>query len=640
MNIKTVFSNITRIIGLSALLASSLTACGGGGSSNPPVQKPPIVVDPIEEVPANTISHGYFRDQDSATGRVSGTITLELNAIEKTQQFKTESIWVYWADAQGDKLSGTDGAAWLKAEGLNTGSNSLFEITIPAGTVFPSNNSGEAQALILYPRNGYGEAETGTLIKFHDFIGNAHLSGPGGSWEEDWSWYYGTQPAEQIPQLSQQREKITIQRTDESGGLCILDNGLVSVIDMAYERDVAWEERAEPTQANVADDSLYRAYEFNCDEAPVNTYRQVVDDDEGLLWTYSSMNDAMYYGTAIHDTFMKYLGEPPLEEKIRVRLHYGGKYFKGIRSDAAFWDGAYANFGDGYPFETSMMSFDVFAHEVGHGVLNRLMDLTYLQRNISTDVRTLHEAFGDISGVVAWYELTGDSENYWDQGYENGGGWRKVNSIRITGGGIESYLDYRPEDNNFYHRIGMVSYPFYLMTQKWGIESAYRVYINSAKNCWYATDSFVEIAQCIKQQAGLFAEAGHLFSEQKSLTKALTKTQAESDVELAFKAVKIKLFENGVLSHFYLPNVINPASDLSVQFTDDSRSTGTVNQWLWDFGDGTTSTDQNPLHTYTEAKTYTVSLTVTNTEYVQGASDALYHKDDFSRKVKVEASGS
>ena len=86
MNIKTVFSNITRIIGLSALLASSLTACGGGGSSNPPVQKPPIVVDPIEEVPANTISHGYFRDQDSATGRVSGTITLELNAIEKTQQ--------------------------------------------------------------------------------------------------------------------------------------------------------------------------------------------------------------------------------------------------------------------------------------------------------------------------------------------------------------------------------------------------------------------------------------------------------------------------------------------------------------------------------------------------------------------------
>ena len=104
--------------------------------------------------------------------------------------------------------------------------------------------------------------------------------------------------------------------------------------------------------------------------------------------------------------------------------------------------------------------------------------------------------------------------------------------------------------------------------------------------------------------------------------------------------MKIKLFENGVLSHFYLPNVINPASDLSVQFTDDSRSTGTVNQWLWDFGDGTTSTDQNPVHTYTEAKTYTVSLTVTNTEYVQGASDALYHKDDFSRKVKVEASGS
>jgi len=631
MNLKTALNSIV----LSIFLVASLTACNGGGSGKAPIPKPPVP-DPVEGIPTNTISHGYFRDQDSATGKISGTITIEISAVEKTQQFKTESIWIYWSDANGNKLSGTDGEAWLKSASLNTGSSSPFEITIPAGTVFPNNNSGEAQALILYPRNGYGEAESGTLIKFHDFIGNAKMSGTGGSWEEDWSWYYGEQPVEQTPQLKQQREKIAIQRTAEGGGLCILDNGFVSVIDMNYERDAAWEDRIEPTQANIADDALYPSYEFNCGENPVNTHREVYDDYEGLLWTYSKINDAMYYGTAIHDTFMKYLGEPPLEEKIRVRLHYGGKYFKGIRSQAAFWDGAYANFGDGYLFETSMLTLSVFAHEVGHGVLNRIMGLTYLQPNMSTDVKTLHEAFGDISGVVAWYELTGDSENYWFNGYENGGAWRNVKTIRSTYNSIPSYIDYQPENDNFYHRIGMVTHPFYLMSQKWGIESAYRVYINSAKNCWYATDSFVEIAQCLKQQAGLFAEAGHLFSEQKALTKA----EAESDVEIAFKAVKIKLFESGVLSHFYLPEVTNPADSLTVQFNDDSRSTGTVNQWLWDFGDGTTSSDQNPVHTYAEAKTYTVSLTVTNTEYVQDASIATYHKDDFSRKVKVEASGS
>ena len=32
--------------------------------------------------------------------------------------------------------------------------------------------------------------------------------------------------------------------------------------------------------------------------------------------------------------------------------------------------------------------------------------------------------------------------------------------------------------------------------------------------------------------------------------------------------------------------------------------------WLWDFGDGTTSTVQSPEHTYTDEGTYSVTLTV------------------------------
>jgi PKD repeat protein len=47
-----------------------------------------------------------------------------------------------------------------------------------------------------------------------------------------------------------------------------------------------------------------------------------------------------------------------------------------------------------------------------------------------------------------------------------------------------------------------------------------------------------------------------------------------------------------------------------VDFTD--LSTGVVDSWLWDFGDGTTSTEPSPSHEYTEPGDYTVSLTVTN----------------------------
>lgn len=48
-----------------------------------------------------------------------------------------------------------------------------------------------------------------------------------------------------------------------------------------------------------------------------------------------------------------------------------------------------------------------------------------------------------------------------------------------------------------------------------------------------------------------------------------------------------------------------------IQFTD--QSTNSPTSWLWDFGDGNTSTAQNPSHTYLATGTYTVSLTATNT---------------------------
>jgi PKD repeat protein len=48
---------------------------------------------------------------------------------------------------------------------------------------------------------------------------------------------------------------------------------------------------------------------------------------------------------------------------------------------------------------------------------------------------------------------------------------------------------------------------------------------------------------------------------------------------------------------------------LSVFFTD--LSSGTIDTWSWDFGDGNTSNTQNPTHEYNAVGSYTVSLTVT-----------------------------
>ena len=52
--------------------------------------------------------------------------------------------------------------------------------------------------------------------------------------------------------------------------------------------------------------------------------------------------------------------------------------------------------------------------------------------------------------------------------------------------------------------------------------------------------------------------------------------------------------------------------ETEITFTDASTDDGTIGAWLWTFGDGTNSTEQNPTHSYDAVGTYTVTLVVTD----------------------------
>lgn len=78
----------------------------------------------------------------------------------------------------------------------------------------------------------------------------------------------------------------------------------------------------------------------------------------------------------------------------------------------------------------------------------------------------------------------------------------------------------------------------------------------------------------------------------------------------------------------FTADVTSGAPPLTVQFTDTSTNTPT--SWAWDFGDGGTSTDQNPEYVYADPGVYDVALTATNgdgadtetkTGFITGLSD-------------------
>ena len=59
-------------------------------------------------------------------------------------------------------------------------------------------------------------------------------------------------------------------------------------------------------------------------------------------------------------------------------------------------------------------------------------------------------------------------------------------------------------------------------------------------------------------------------------------------------------------------------SPLQIKFFDKSNGSGLT--YFWDFGDGITSTDQNPEHTYTDGDYYNVCLTVVNDQSIQNTT--------------------
>jgi len=101
----------------------------------------------------------------------------------------------------------------------------------------------------------------------------------------------------------------------------------------------------------------------------------------------------------------------------------------------------------------------------------------------------------------------------------------------------------------------------------------------------------------------------HVYTGVGSYTVEMSVWNGVSDTET--KVNYINVLASPPIADFSL-NVTSGYAPLSVYFTDTSISSTSILSWSWSFGDGYTSTSQNPSHVYTAPGLYTVTLTVVN----------------------------
>ncbi len=83
-----------------------------------------------------------------------------------------------------------------------------------------------------------------------------------------------------------------------------------------------------------------------------------------------------------------------------------------------------------------------------------------------------------------------------------------------------------------------------------------------------------------------------------------------SDVKTRADYITVSTPVSNIPDASFNANVTEGSVSLPVMFNDTSSNSPT--SWSWDFGDGGSSTDQHPIHTYTSTGEFNVTLTATN----------------------------
>ena len=284
------------------------------------------------------------------------------------------------------------------------------------------------------------DAKTGRILAQWDSLNYAQATGTGGNTKVG-LYEYGTD--------------FDSLEVNEANGTCTLENDNVKTVDLNHG-----------TSGN-------NAFSFAC---PRNTYKEING-------AYSPLNDAHFFGTAVFNMFNDWYNIAPLSFQLMMRVHYSSNYKN------AFWDGSSMTFGDGGSRLFPLVSLDISAHEIGHGVTEQNSGLIYTGQSGG-----INEAFSDMMGEAAEFYVRGSND--WLAGadiFKAAGALRYFETPSQDGISINHADDYY-SGLDVHHSSGVFNRAFYLLanTAGWDTRKAFDVMLDANRYYWTASTNYID----------------------------------------------------------------------------------------------------------------------------------------------------
>jgi Zn-dependent metalloprotease len=336
-------------------------------------------------------------------------------------------------------------------------------------------------------------------------------------------------------------------------------------------------------------------------------YGNAVDFTDGdNFWNNANGNldqyatDAHWGAEMTYDYYLNEHGRNSIDNanmQINSYVHYDQGYFN------AFWDGQRMTYGDGN--NSPLTALDICGHEMTHGVTEFSAGLIY-----QDEYGALNESFSDIFGAAVEF-VANPSSGDWLMGEDVGTLRSMINPNQYgdpdTYNGTNWYTG--TADNGGVHINSGVQ-------NKW-----FQILVDGESGTNDLGDSYSVTGIGLDDAAAIAYRNLTVYLGPTSEYVDARFYAIQSAIDLfggcspqviactnAWYAVGVgDEFDATVTADFSAAITASCEAPFTVQFANESANGSTYD---WDFGDGNTSTDLNPIHTYSAVGDYTVSLSV------------------------------